>query len=253
MHAGAFMVKSKPMKSSESEHTEIWHSPKGKRIREIVLGMNDGIVTVIGFLGGLTGSAFSARTVLFSGIMTGIAGSLSMFLGGYLSAKSQGDFFQRERDREWKEIHEVPDIERQEVYEILLSMGFSKEESLLFRDRITSDPKRWHDFMMKEELGILGTGSERPLSEGTWLGFSFLIGSIPPVLPYAFLSNTGTSFDISLLLSLFSLGLLGILKSRLTREPIYKGASEMVILGGIAALLGLFLGAMLPRIMRFHS
>ncbi|MHB1605386.1 MAG: VIT1/CCC1 transporter family protein [Leptospirales bacterium] len=240
------------MKSSKPEHTEVWHSPKGKRIREIVLGMNDGIVTVVGFLGGLTGSAFSTKTVLFSGIMTGLAGALSMFLGGYLSAKSQSDFFRRERDREWNEIQEVPHIERQEVYEILLSMGFTEEESRIFRDRITENPKRWHDFMMKEELGILSTGTERPLSEGAWLGLSFLAGSIPPIIPYAFLEKTGSAFNLSLVFSLLALGLLGILKSRLTRESFLRGAGEMMILGGIAALLGLFMGTMLPRLMSFH-
>ncbi len=246
-------VDSEIMDSPRLEHTELWHSPKGKRIREIVLGMNDGIVTVVGFLGGLTGSAFSSRNILLSGIMTGVAGSLSMFLGGYLSSKSQSDFFRRERDREWKEIHEVPHIERQEVFDILRSMGFNEEESLLFRNRITENPKRWHDFMMREELGILGTDTERPLSEGGWLGLSFLIGSVPPIVPYSLLSNVGTAFDFSLLLSILALGLLGIIKSRLTREPFYKGASEMVIFGGIAAILGLFLGTMLPRILSPNS
>ena len=231
-----------------SDHTEGWHSPHGRRIRDIVLGMNDGMVTVVSFLGGLTGSAISSRAVLLGGIMTGIAGSMSMFFGGYLAAKSQSDFFQRERDREWREIHDLPQMERNEVMEILERMNFTQDEAKLFTNRITSNPEVWHEFMMKEELGILDSSKGTPFRDGAWLGLSFLLGSIPPVIPYVLENNTGKSFDLSLFISVLSLAALGIFKSRLTREPFYKGAVEMALFGGIAAILGLFTGTVLPRI-----
>lgn len=235
-----------------SDHTELWHSAHGRRIRDVVLGMNDGIVTVVSFLGGLTGSAISPHSVLLAGIMTGIAGSLSMFFGGYLSSKSESDFFKRERDREWREIHELPQMERNEVMEILEKMEFTPEEASIFTARITSNPHVWHDFMMKEELGILESSSATPLLDGGWLGLSFLLGSIPPIFPYFLENNTGKAFNGSLLVSIFALAILGIFKSRLTREPLYKGALEMSILGGIAAILGLFTGSLLPRFLHLQ-
>lgn len=238
------------MKLSDPDHTEIWHSPKGRKIREIVLGMNDGVVTVVGFLGGLTGSAFPVRSAFLSGLMTAIAGSLSMALGGYLSSKSQNDFFKREMDREWKEIHEVPHLERQEVLEILKRMEFTDAEATSFTNRITNNPRVWHEFMMKEELGILTSAIDNPAREGALLGFSFMAGGLPPLLPYLFFSNGGKAFNVSLALSTLTLAVLGIFKSRLTREPVYKGAIEMALLGGIAALVGLFLGTLIPRV--FH-
>ncbi len=236
------------MNPFSSDHTEAWHSPHGRRIRDVVLGMNDGLVTVVSFLGGLTGSALSSRSVLLAGIMTGVAGSMSMFFGGYLASKSQGDFFQRERDREWKEIHDLPQMERNEVMEILERMDFTLEEARLFTDRITSNPKVWHEFMMKEELGILDSSDGSPFLDGAVLGLSFLLGSIPPIVPYVLGKNTGTSFNIALVVSIISLVILGVFKSRLTREPVYKGAMEMALFGGVAAILGLFTGSILPRI-----
>ena len=238
------------MKLSDSDHTEIWHSPRGRKIREIVLGMNDGVVTVVGFLGGLTGSAFPVRAAFLSGLMTTLAGSLSMALGGYLSSKSQNDFFKREMDREWKEIHEVPHLERQEVLEILKRMEFTDTEAASFANRITNNPRVWHEFMMKEELGIFTSAIDNPLIEGGLLGISFLAGGVPPLLPYLFFANVGMAFNVSLAFSTLTLAILGIFKSRLTREPLFKGAIEMALLGGIAALIGLFLGTIIPRI--FH-
>ena len=241
----SWIIMTNPLSSS---HTEAWHSPHGRRIRDVVLGMNDGLVTVVSFLGGLTESAISSRSVVLAGIMTGIAGSLSMFFGGYLASKSQSDFFQREREREWNEIHELPQMERNEVMEILERMSFTFEEARLFTDRLTSNPEVWHEFMMKEELGILDSSKGTPLRDGGRLGLSFLLGSIPPIVPYFLENNTGKAFNIALFVSVLSLSVLGVFKSRLTHEPAYKGALEMALFGGIAAILGLFTGSVLPRI-----
>ncbi len=237
------------MKNSPSD-LEAWHSPEGRRIKDAVLGINDGVVTVVSFVGGLTGSALPMHTIFFSGVMSNIAGSISMFLGGYMASRSQRDFYQRESRREWDEIRDTPELEQKEVVDILLKMHFSQEEASLFVKRITKDPHLWHSFMMKEELGLSDTDSPHPLKDGAWLGTSFLLGGTPPLLPYAWVHSLSLAFDLSLSLSIVVLATLGVIKSYYSSEPAIKGAGEMVLLGGSAALAGLFLGTILPKL--FH-
>ncbi|MHB1756894.1 MAG: VIT1/CCC1 transporter family protein [Leptospirillum sp.] len=233
-----------------SSPLEAWHSPEGRRIKDSVLGINDGVVTVVSFLGGLTGSALPMHTIFFSGVMSNVAGAISMFLGGYMASRSQRDFYLRESNREWDEIRDTPELEKKEVFDILIKMHFSQEEATLFVQRITKDPHLWHSFMMKEELGLNDMDKAHPLKDGGWLGASFLIGGIPPLLPYAWVHSLSFAFDLSLALSIVVLATLGVIKSHYSNEPAIKGAGEMVILGGSAALAGLFVGTILPKI--FH-
>ncbi|EQD37493.1 membrane protein containing DUF125, transmembrane, partial [mine drainage metagenome] len=175
---------------------ESWHSPEGRKIKDSVLGINDGLVTVVSFIGGLTGSALPMHMIFFSGVMSNIAGAISMFLGGYMAARSQRDFYLKESKREWDEIRDTPEAERKEVIDILLQMQFSQEEAKIFVQRITKDPKLWHSFMMKEELGLSDIEKIHPLKDGLWLGLSFLIGGIPPLLPYTLVHSLSTAFDL---------------------------------------------------------
>ncbi len=239
------------MSNQTSPPTESWHSQHGRRIKDVVLGTNDGVVTVVGFVGGLTGSAQTIHTIFISGIMTNIAGSISMFLGGYLASKSQRDFYISESRREWNEMRDTPELERKEVLDLLLKMNFSREEADLFCSKITKDPALWHSFMMKEELGLNDSDLTPPLIDGAWLGFSFLIGGIPPLLPYVWSVSLSMAFNLSLAISVVVLGILGSIKSFYSGEAIRKGSIEMILLGGTAALAGLFIGTILPKVFHF--
>jgi len=223
------------------------HLSPGLRIRDLVLGMNDGMVTLTSFLGGLSGSPLPRTSILYSALMTALAGSLSMAAGAYLATRSQNDLVRREIKREQWEIENVPDLERKEVYELFLSFGLPPAESAHVTDRIVADPAVWHRFMVREELGIHEETIESPMKGALVLGTSFLAGSLPPLLPYFIFPRIGEAFSASLLFSLLALGVTGSIKSRLAGEKAFKGAGEMIILGGLAGAAGLFLGELLPR------
>src|SRR3989337_3416717 len=109
-------------------HDEDWHTPKGRQIREVVFGMNDGLVSTVGFVAGVTGSIAESRMVLFTGMGSIMAGATSMFIGAYLASKSQREFFQKELERERREIIESPEKEREEIREIFEGHGFTEDE-----------------------------------------------------------------------------------------------------------------------------
>ncbi len=177
------------------------HLPAKRKFRDVILGMNDGMVTLVSFLGGLTGSSLSHPSILYAALMTTMAGGLSMAIGGYLGSRTQNDIFKREIAREKWEIENIPDTERQEVRNLFLSFGLDPEQSDLVTEKITSNPSVWHRFMIREELGIHEEDLENPLKGGLILGGSFMIGAIPPLLPYFFIHQIGSAFTDSLVFS----------------------------------------------------
>ncbi len=136
-------------------HTEDWHTPQGRFIREVMFGINDGLVSTIGFVAGATGSLMQTRLVLLAGIASVVAGALSMGIGAYLASKSQREFFESEKAREHREIEEVPEDERKEIRDIYARLGFQPDEVEMIVRRITSNKDLWVQTMMREELGIL--------------------------------------------------------------------------------------------------
>jgi Uncharacterized membrane protein len=109
-------------------HNEDWHTPEGKLIREFVFGINDGLVTTVGFIAGVTGALINIKIVIMSGSAEIIAGTVSMFFGAYLASKSQNEFYQKEINREMREIKENPGHEIEEIYEIYQDKGFTEAE-----------------------------------------------------------------------------------------------------------------------------
>ncbi len=222
-------------------HDETWHTPKGKLIREVVFGMNDGLITTIGFIAGVHLSLKDPAMVLLAVNAEVFAGTISMALGAYLSTKSQREFFQREIDRERREIEEEPEREAQEIRDIYRAKGFTDEEIEIIVRRITADKDRFLDFMLKEELGLVQENLDNPWTVAGVMGVSFFVGGFIPLLPLLipFIPNP---LPYSLGASFLALFGLGWGKARLARRNPLLGGVEILVLGSIAVALGFVLG-----------
>lgn len=224
-------------------HDEDWHTPRGRQIREVVFGMNDGLVSTVGFVAGVTGSVNNSRIVFMTGMAAITAGAVSMFLGAYLASKSQREFFEREIDREKREIIEFPDKERQEIREIFTDHGFTPDEVEMIVHRVTADKDRWIKFMIRDELGIVDEDFESSLKVGMIMGVSFIIGGLPLIIPYIFFDDSLYALKLSIAMALAILLGIGIGKTMLTKRHWLKSSAETVLLGSIAAGIGYILGA----------
>ncbi len=222
-------------------HGETWHTPKGRAIREVVFGMNDGLITTLCFLAGVSSAISHRGMIVLAGLSEVIAGALSMALGAYLSTKAQHEFFQQEIAREQREIEEAPDHEREEVEEIYRGRGFTDEEIAIVTHRITADKERWLRFMLREELGITEETFDNPIESGAIMGVSFIIGALPPLLPYFFFTPA-TALRLTIVLSVLALFGIGVGKTRITKGRWLRSGLEVVVLGVIAALIGYGLG-----------
>lgn len=223
-------------------HGEEWHTPKGRAIREIVFGTNDGLVTTIGFIAGVTGAIADSNLILLAGLAEMFAGAISMFFGAYISSKSQREFFEKEISRERREIEESPEEEKDEMRIIYKDMGFNDEEANLIVSRITKDKNFWLKIMVREELGIMVEEMENPISIGSIMGVSFILGAIPPLLPFIFMDNAVAALKVAVPISLGTMFLIGMAKTRITKTNWAKSGLEMLAIGSTAAVVGYALG-----------
>ncbi len=226
---------------------EEWHTERGRFMREVIFGMNDGLVTTLGFVAGVTGAVARKEIILIAAFAEMAAGAISMFSGAYLSAKSQNEVFQREIERERRAIVEKPREETMELVEIFRQKGFSEEEISMLVRRITRDKELWLETMIRDELGIVGIEMEHPLRLASIMGASFVAGAIIPIFPYLFLDGID-ALGVAAIATVVVLFAVGVAKTKLTRKGALESGGEMMLVGTLAAVLGYAIGTLLPRI-----
>ncbi len=214
------------------------HRVEGEWIRDVTLGANDGLVSILTLLAGVAGAA-KGNVVLVAGIAGLVAGAISMSVGAYVSAKAYRSFYRKEVGREIREMRELPDVEREEIREVYRARGFEGSELEMVVARITSNPRVWLRVMMQEELG-LSAQFGRPLGAALIVFFAFLAGGVVPVLPFVWGEGTGALL-VAFLATATALLVAGALRSRFTGErPLVAGA-ELVAMAalGVGAAYGI--------------
>jgi VIT1/CCC1 family predicted Fe2+/Mn2+ transporter len=223
-------------------HGEDWHSPKGRIIRDIVYAVDTGLITMIAFMAGVSVSLPETHQVMLAGVASAIAGMLAIFFGAFISTKAQRDFFENQIERERQEIIDWPDKEYDEIIEILGEMGFTDEEARVGADRISSNNDTWLKFMVQEEIGLIPGSMDNPIEIALISAGSYLIGVIPPFLPFVFGIPIRTALLYSGGLVVVFLFMFGIAKTRLTKLHWLTSAVETVAFGVLSGGIGLALG-----------
>ena len=164
-------------------HTEQVHAAGGSSLRDLTLGLNDGLVASFAVTSGVAGAFNSSNIVVMAGLAEMLGGAVSMGLAAFISARSQVEFYHSEIERERDEIRRWPEREREEIRTIYRAKGFSGELLDRIVRHITSDPERWSDVMMREELGLAVESFDRPLRSALTVGFSYLAGASTIIIP----------------------------------------------------------------------
>lgn len=230
------------------EKGERWH--KKINIREIVFGYNDGSVSTLALLSGVTSGALARDQILIAGFSAVVAGGISMALGNYISSKSEIEYHEGQIGSEEREIEEIPEIEREEVRQIYIKKAhFTEEELNLIVNRITGDKKTWLDTMMKEELGLFKERFENPIKLGLIMFFAFVAGGILPVIPFLILPAVQTSLLVAIVITYVSLFMIGVWKTTFTKKNRLLSGAEMVFVGILATLIPYLIGQLLPTVL----
>ncbi len=223
------------------------HTPRARSIREVVFGVNDGLVSITGIIVGVTASKMSSHQIIIAGLAAVMAAAVSMGLGQYLSTTAQNEYFLAERGREYREVEEIPHEERAEVESIYRAQGFTANEVDILTARVTADPDRWVDFMMKEELGILLNALDNPWYSSLVMGIAVIMGAVPPILPYLLLPNTRSAEIWAILFAIVVAFGLGVLKAKVAKSSWWKSGTQFLLVTAAAVLVGVIGGTLLGR------
>jgi VIT1/CCC1 family predicted Fe2+/Mn2+ transporter len=225
---------------------ESWHEPLGRVLREIVFGMNDGLISQLGFVAGVSGAFEETGPIVAAGLAALVAGTVSMAIGGYVSVKAQREFYESEIRREVHEMATMPEHETEEVRQLYRAKGFEGAELDRVVRHITSNRDVWLKVMMEEELGLFPEHETHPLVSAAYVGLSFALGALVPLLAY-FLLAPHVALPVAVALSMLTLFGIGAAKARLTHRFWLTSGLEIMGFGAVAAVVGYVIGRLVAE------
>lgn len=211
------------------------HLQSSVMIRDVVIGMSDGLTVPFALAAGLSGAVDSNGIIIVAGIAEIAAGSIAMGLGGYLAGKTELDHYYSEQRREYHEVDHLREREMEETKEFFASLGLSEELQEKAAAEVAKDKDKWVDFMMKYELGLEKPDPRRARKSAFNIGFSYVVGGLVPLSPYFFTDDPSTALRYSVSVTLICLFVFGWLKSRLTGVSPFWGAVRITMIGAMAA------------------
>ena len=211
------------------------HLGSSEFITDIVIGMSDGLTVPFALAAGLSGAVQHNSIVITAGIAEIVAGSIAMGLGGYLAGKTEQEHYQSELKREYEEIEDIPEAEKKEVREVFALYGLNESTQNTIADELAKDKDKWVDFMMKYELGLEKPNANRARNSAATIGISYIIGGLIPLSGYFFTSTPYQGLIVSAILTVICLFMFGYFKSKVTGQPLFRGALKVTLIGVTAA------------------
>ena len=222
------------MHPPHTPHTEK-HFEAPESVRDVVIGMSDGLTVPFALAAGLSGTVNDTWIVVVAGLAEIAAGSIAMGLGGYLAARTDRDHYISEREREYRETIELPHKEREEVAEVFRGYGMAEADILPVVDAIAADQKHWVDFMMRFELGLEEPNPKRARNSAITIAVSYVLGGLVPLAPYMLIHELHDALTVSVAVTLVALFLFGWVKGKLTGISPWRGGLQTVVIGGLAS------------------
>ena len=211
------------------------HFEASDTVRDVVIGMADGLTVPFALAAGLSGTVGSTAVVVIAGLAEIAAGSIAMGLGGYLAARTDRDHYLAERAREIRETVEIPEKEREEVAEVFRDYGLSEQQMAPVVTAVCSDQKRWVDFMMRFELGFEEPDPKRARNSAVTIALSYIVGGLVPLAPYMLIRNLSSALNVSVAVTLVALFVFGYGKGKITGISPFRGGVQTVVVGGLAS------------------
>jgi VIT1/CCC1 family predicted Fe2+/Mn2+ transporter len=211
------------------------HFTASEVVRDIVIGMSDGLTVPFALAAGLSGAVASNSIIVTAGLAELAAGSIAMGLGGYLAAKSDMEHYESEQMREQTEVKEKPAAEVTEVADVFRSYGLTEEQITPIVEQLRGRPQTWVDFMMRFELGLQKPDPKRALISALTIGGAYILGGVIPLAPYMLISHTILALGLSIFVTLIALMIFGYIKGRFTGPRPLRSALQTVLIGGLAA------------------
>jgi len=211
------------------------HLQSSDFIKDIVIGMADGLTVPFALAAGLSGAVESTSIIVIAGIAEIAAGSIAMGLGGYLAGKTEQDHYNSEKRREYYEVDHLRHREIEETKEFFAGIGLSEDLQTKATEEIAKDKDKWVQFMMKYELGLEEPDPKRATKSAFNIGASYIVGGLVPLSPYFFVADPVDGLKYSVVVTLICLFVFGWFKSKVTGVHPWWGAVRVMLIGAMAA------------------
>lgn len=221
------------------------HLKSSDTIRDIVIGMSDGLTVPFALAAGLSGAIASSTIVVTAGIAEIVAGSIAMGLGGFLAGKTEADHYASELKREYDEVEKVPEQEKLEVKKVFADFGLSEQLQYNVAEEMAKDKDKWVDFMMRYELGLEKPEANRASKSAVTIGLSYIAGGVIPLSPYFFIADSQRALFYSCAITMVCLFVFGYFKSKVTGQPPFSGAFKVLVIGALAAAAAFFMAKLI--------
>ncbi len=226
-----------------SHHNEE-HFLQSELIRDIVIGMADGLTVPFALAAGLSGAVDNNAIIITAGLAEIGAGSIAMGLGGYLAGRTEIEHYDSELKREQYEVKHFYEKEKEEVREVFAAYGLSPQTQNIIADEMAKDETKWVDFMMKYELGLDKPDEKRARKSAMNIGLAYVVGGIVPLSAYFFTSKPNDGLVYSSIITIVCLLVFGYFKSKFTGQPPVKGAVRITLIGLVAAAAAFFIATL---------
>ncbi len=211
------------------------HFTSSEVVRDIVIGMADGLTVPFALAAGLSGAVEGTKIVVVAGLAEIAAGAIAMGLGGYLAARNDAEHYMSEMHREEMEVLERTADEEREVREILESYGLPGPHCDPVIAHFKANPKQWVDWMMRFELGLEAPDPTRAVKSAATIALSYIAGGLVPLMPYILINNANQALLYSVVATLIALFGFGYMKGTFTGTHPWQSAFRTMLIGGLAA------------------
>ena len=225
--------------------SEEQHFQSSAMVRDFVIGMSDGLTVPFALAAGLSGAVNSIAIVITAGLAEIAAGSIAMGLGGYLAGRTEIEHYESEERREYGEIKTLHEVEIRETKEIFAGYGITEDLQEKIAREMAKNPKQWVDFMMRFELGLERPDKNRARQSALVIGFSYIVGGLIPLSAYFFTITAHQGLIYSCIITVICLVVFGLIKSKLTGQPLFKGALRVTFVGTLAAAAAFLLAKLI--------
>jgi VIT1/CCC1 family predicted Fe2+/Mn2+ transporter len=211
------------------------HFTSSAIVRDIVIGMSDGLTVPFALAAGLTGAVAVSSIIVTAGLAEIAAGAIAMGLGGYLAAKSDAEHYASERKREGREVREIPDEEMEEVAQVFRGYGLTAEQISPVVEALSNRPQDWIDFMMRFELGLEEPQPTRARNSALTIATAYVAGGLVPLTPYMLVASPREALWFSISVTLVALFIFGYVKGKFTTPRPLRSALQTALIGALAA------------------
>lgn len=220
---------------------------RSSRIRELVLGFQDGLLVPLAVVTGLAGAEVASATVVVGGLAEAAAGALAMATGAFLASQAENHLFATEIADERAELTDHPEVERRELEILLREEGLAAADARAAAGLIARSELAHLKTKVEKELGLPYGETETALGDALVVGGMYALAAVFPLWPY-FVWSVGTALAVSLAATAVALFGLGLVKGRATGTGLLRSGVQVLLVGGASAAIGWLIGAFVPEL-----